>query len=83
LLGAGALVWGGGAQRGIKRDVGRLLAAMQRARLDVAPALAVGARARAASCGAARQLVELGLQLARRKLGAALDLLSAFPPIGV
>jgi hypothetical protein len=32
---------------------------------------------------AARHLVERGLQLARGKLPAGLDLLAAFPPIGV
>ena len=71
----------GGPQRGVEGDV--VGAAVGRPRLDVAPPLALGLRARAAAGALARQTVERGIQFARREFGLALDLLAAFPPVGV
>ena len=81
LLLAGALKRRGGAQRGVEGDVVGL--AVGGARLHVAPALAVGVRARAPTRLLARHLVERGLQLARGKFRAGLDLLAAFPPVRI
>jgi hypothetical protein len=67
--------------RGVEGDVG--VVAVGGARGDIAATLAVGAGARTPAGGAAGQLVEVGLELARGKLLAGVDLLPAFPPVGV
>jgi hypothetical protein len=68
-----------GAQRGVEGDVVGL--SVYRARLYVAPALAVGAGAGAASGLAAGQPVERRIQAARYvKFGPRLNALAAFPP---
>jgi hypothetical protein len=58
-----ALEGGRRPQRGIEGDVLRLAAG--RAGLDIAPALALGARVRALSSPLAGDLVELGIELLR------------------
>jgi hypothetical protein len=82
LLAAFALVGRGSAQRGIEGNIAGAIAP-QRTRLNVAPALAVRARARTPPRLPPRQLVEAGLQLARGKLAAAFDLVAAFPPVRI
>jgi hypothetical protein len=76
-----ALVRGGGAQGGVEGDVVDLVPG--RARLDVASALAVGARATAPPGAAARQAVQRGVEFTRRELLGRLDLFAALPPVGI
>ncbi len=75
------LVGRSGPQRGVKGDVRR--DAVGRAGGDVAAALAVGARLGAAAAHAARDAVELALEPTRLERLAGLDLLAAFPPVGL
>jgi hypothetical protein len=75
-----ALVWRGGAQRGVKGDVVGF--AIGRPGLDVASAFAVGAGAAAPPALAACQLVERGVEPAHDlELAFWLDLLPAIPPV--
>ena len=71
----------GGAKGGVEGEVARL--AVRGAGLDIAPALALGARARTAAALFAGQFVEGGIELARLKSLAGLDLLPALPPVRV
>ena len=80
-LGALALEGGGGAHGGVKGQV--IGAPVGGARLDVAAALALGVGARAAPGALAIQLIQGGVQLARGKGAADLDLLAPIPPIGI
>ena len=70
---------GGGAQGGVKGQV--IGFATRRAGLNVAPALAIGARPRALAALFSSEFVERGIKLARIKFFAGPDLLPAFPPI--
>jgi hypothetical protein len=79
LVGALNLVKGGGAQRRVKGDV--VCSVPGGARLNVAPVLAVGARAAAAAVDLARQPVERRIQIARNEFLIRLDFLAAFPPV--
>jgi len=56
LLGARFLMRGGGADRGVKRNIAQVVTGG--ARLDIAAALALSARAGAAAAAPARDLVE-------------------------
>lgn len=71
----------GGAQRGIKGQIGDF--ASGQAGLDVAAALALGPGLGAAAGFVARQLVELGIQTAGVELLSGADFLPAFPPVAL
>jgi hypothetical protein len=70
-----------GAERGIEGDVVLLFAG--RTRLDVTSVFALGLGERTSACVFACEFIERRVQLARLKLLASLDLLSAFPPIRI
>ena len=71
----------GGAEGGIEGDVVELVPGG--ARLDVAAVLALGLGQRTAAGMLAGQFVERGVELARAEGFSRLDLLPAFPPVGV
>jgi len=81
LLGAAFLEGGGGAEGGVEGDV--VVAVARRARLDIAAVLALGVGERTAPGVLAGQFIERGVELAGQEGLAGLDLLPAFPPVGV
>jgi hypothetical protein len=79
LFGARFLVGCGGAQRGIKGNIAEVIAG--RARLNIAAAFALSARARAAATAAPRDLIQRVGQFARREgLLGGFYLLATIPP---
>ena len=75
--------WNGaaGPQRGIKGDV--VVPAVGGTCLNVTPTFALGARLRTSPGPLPCQLVEGGIQFARRKFRAGFDLFAALPPVGI
>jgi len=76
-LPAGELVYGRAAQGGVERHV--VGAALERQRLDVTPALALGARCAALAGDVARDLIQRRVQLARPKCLAQAGFLPPVP----